>query len=89
MPAYEGKGQPPASTGWFSGFAAWWSGLTPHYVTSRSTKATTHASTATPTPHAADLPSAPPSPPATPGDAPSGSRAATSATRDPSSGDKK
>lgn len=35
-PAYDGKGQPPAAQGWFSGLAAWWNALTPQYVTEAS-----------------------------------------------------
>lgn len=40
-PTYDGKGQPTAAKGWFSGFAAWWQSLTPQYVTcaSRTTAA--------------------------------------------------
>jgi hypothetical protein len=35
-PTYDGKGQPIAATGWFSGFTAWWQSLTPQYVTRAS-----------------------------------------------------
>jgi hypothetical protein len=32
-PAYDGKGQPPVSSGWLSGLTAWWDGVKPRYVT--------------------------------------------------------
>jgi hypothetical protein len=88
MPAYEGKGQPSESTGWFRGLTAWWNGFTPHYVTrSSGTKATTRASATAPTETRGDAPGAPSSLPASSGDAPSGSSAAPgTAAREPRSG---
>lgn len=31
-PAYDGKEQPPVTTGWFSGLTDWFNHLTPAYV---------------------------------------------------------
>ena len=57
-PTYEGKGQPPATTGWFSGLTAWWNALTPKYVTNRSGVSSATVATGV----RAALPSAAPTP---------------------------
>ena len=89
MPEYEGKGHPPARTGWLRGFRGWWRrGITPQYVTPQVTN-TIPASAAVSTMTASGVPDALSSPPATSGDAPSGSRVADYATREPSSGEPK
>lgn len=88
MPAYEGKRQPRDASSWFQGFASWWSGSTPHYVTrSSGAKVIPNANAPAPNATASGAPSAPSSPPATSGDAPSGSRGtAPAVSRDPSAG---
>jgi hypothetical protein len=89
MPEYEGKGHPPARSGWLRGFKGWWRNLTPQYVTPKVTNITIPASAAVSTTTASGAPDALSSPPATSGDAPSGSRVTVNAACEPSSGESK
>jgi hypothetical protein len=57
-PVYDGKGQPPPASGWFTGLAEWWNSLTPQDVTesrpnaARVAKATEAPQAVTTTPDA-------------------------------------
>jgi hypothetical protein len=89
MPAYEGKGQPPARRGWLRSFLAPWRGLTPQYGIPRTTRSNGHASAAALTAVTGGAPDAQSSPPVSSGAAPSGSQATTKPACDSSSGEPK